>query len=471
MNDAARRENARTLALLTGDSEEEATALLDRAVALTVADEVPAQAVAEHTARILGRTVTTVVPVEAVTGGRFDAEIVIGNRSPQLGLSATVYVTWQSGIIRISREGGGCSGGTGHGISDVIAACYACALTLKAMLGVQLKVPVSSVVEIDLRAWLAEDLALLDRETAIGETVLAGAGAVGNGFAYSLRQFKVRGILHVADDDLVSDGNLQRCICFAQTDIDTPKPACLCRALADSNPELDCVPHNGCRVQDLPIRSNGPWLKRMVVGVDSRRARRKLQDELPGEVFDASTTRAEEIVFHFQKQPSELACLGCIYHENQDEEAHERHVADLLGVTIADVRESRISTPAAAAIYLKNPQLEHATLIGMPYDTLFKQLCATGKLAGTASRQVLTPFAFVSVLAGAVLALEFIRRIHRGHGDLFNDWRISPWCQPNLRRRRVQARVRTCTCCADPAMREVIGSLWGSAHASIRSSG
>jgi hypothetical protein len=52
---------------------------------------------------------------------------------------------------------------------------------------------------------------------------------------------------------------------------------------------------------------------------------------------------------------------------------------------------------------------------GLAYGTL------CGKLMAPEGRQVLTPFAFAAVLAGAILALRFFRRVERGgHGGLYN---------------------------------------------------
>lgn len=54
------------------------------------------------------------------------------------------------------------------------------------------------------------------------------------------------------------------------------------------------------RLQDVPAKQGGgAWLKRLIVGVDSPRARRNLQTEVPGEVYDASTTGISEVVVHF----------------------------------------------------------------------------------------------------------------------------------------------------------------------------
>jgi hypothetical protein len=39
---------------------------------------------------------------------------------------------------------------------------------------------------------------------------MAGAGAIGNGFLWAARHVDIRGTLHIADDDRVSSGNLNR---------------------------------------------------------------------------------------------------------------------------------------------------------------------------------------------------------------------------------------------------------------------
>jgi len=76
-------------------------------------------------------------------------------------------------------------------------------------------------------------------------------------------------------------------------------------------------------------------------------------------------------------------------------------------------------------------------------------------------RQVLTPFAFVSVLAGAMLALEFFRRVQRGgHGDLYNGWRLNPWTNPFARAQRRLERRPDCHFCGEPVLRNLIEEMW-----------
>jgi hypothetical protein len=295
----------------------------------------------------------------------------------------------------------------------------------------------------------------------MGTLYLAGAGAVGNGFVWALATLDVRGEMRVVDPKDVSLGNLSRCLWFEVEDVGQPKAARLVARAAASLPGLKLVQRVGS-VQTLPERDSGPWLERLVVGVDSRRARRRLQEELPREVFDASTTGIEEVVVHFNSAREAGACLSCIYHEDAAEAAHEQHVASMLGVEVADVREHYVSQDAAHRIVSRHPHLAHGTVVRLAYDTLFKTMCATGQLGVDEARTVLAPLSFVSVLAGAYLALEVVCRTSAGAIVApFNYWRVSPWTSPVFALRTVRSPRAGCETCGSDVIRATVQSLWG----------
>jgi len=75
---------------------------------------------------------------------------------------------------------------------------------------------------------------------------------------------------------------------------------------------------------------------------------------------------------------------------------------------------------------------------------------------------VLAPFSFVSVLAGAYLAIEVVRRCSLGgRADNYNYWRASPWHSPNLALRQQRLRIEDCECCGNETLRAVNRQLWG----------
>ena len=91
---------------------------------------------------------------------------------------------------------------------------------------------------------------------------------------------------------VIKDSILPRCLWFDEHDIDESKSQVLVRKAQPSFRELQLVPWIGT-VSELRVRLPAAKIERLIVGVDSRRARRRLQSELPREVYDASTTGIE----------------------------------------------------------------------------------------------------------------------------------------------------------------------------------
>jgi len=89
-------------------------------------------------------------------------------------------------------------------------------------------------------------------------------------------------------------------------------------------------------------------------------------------------------------------------------------------------------------------------------------MCATGQLGVDEARTVLAPLAFVSVLAGAYLALEFVCRT--GSTEIvppFNYWRASPWTSPVFDLRVIRSPRAGCETCGNEVIRATVRSLWG----------
>ena len=455
----AQRENATALASALGLSLSDASEALDLKIGIAVepGDTTAAQ-IGYEISQLLRRTVRRVtlsVPHKEVA-----TELVVGSATPTTN-AKKLYLTILPDHAKISQNQ--------HDtqvcaptlpILILLIACYASAATLSRALDRALPFAPPDPFILDFRQLGIEwnsVMAPVDLE----HTFIAGAGAIGNGFLWAARHLNFRGQLSIADDDVVSSGNLNRQIWFQTVDIDLPKVDRIVARAQEHFPQLKLIP-NRCRLQDMPDKSDGPWLRRLIVAVDSRRARRELQSELPGEVFDSSTTDVREIVVHHNLQPTELACLSCIYEADEEELTREKHIAQHLGVSVEDVRTDRISKSAAERIVLMHTQLRAANLIGIAYDTLFKTLCAEGQLQTPEGKRVIAPFAFVSVLAGTLLALEVVRRLGPGcHSQDFNYWRLSPWHPVDHRRRITRHKQADCVFCGDPILKRVNLDIWG----------
>ncbi len=340
-----------------------------------------------------------------------------------------------------------------------LMSCYIGGAVIKAIVGKNIGVMSDDEICID-PSTLIESAEIFEKEIDLGEAYLAGAGAIGNAFLYALKFFKVKGLLHITDPDLVSAGNLNRCLFFKEADIGNRKAEVLAAYAQPLFPHLKlnalCIELS----KTAAAKAGGAWLKKLIVAVDSKRARRNFQSEIPGEVFDASTTGISEVITHYNKQPlSGKACMGCIYYKDVEEQAHEKHIAELLGVSLAQVNQLSVDVKSEIDIKKKYPTLKQS-LIGFSYDTLFKQLCGEGQLKTEADKQVLAPLAFVSALAGALLALTLAQNI-LGNCS-YNYWRLSPWNNPNYRLQQVLEKNLHCEFCNREVFQKAAVELWPS---------
>jgi molybdopterin/thiamine biosynthesis adenylyltransferase len=457
-----RSENARTLASLLKLDAAEAAQLLEITIAITCLEsDEQGWGLATTLRHLLERTVAG-ADVNASTSAPA-LEIVIGAATPRFPAKLQLNVT--STEIQI---GTGCKQTPvwqdSPGIVLLVAAAYAAGMALKTALGNRLPVGGPSAeqgLRISLNDVLGVDRAWMEVPIELSDTYLAGAGAVGNGFLFALQYFPISGSLVIVDPDDVSDGNLNRCVFFKEADVGRSKALRLTDIAQPNFPKLKLIPEVTTLQALGKQKSDADWLKRLIVGVDSRRTRRKLQGEIPGEVFDASTTGVIEGVLHHHEQPTETACLACIYHETVDELARERHIAEVLGVDLEDVKQHHVSWDAAQRIHARYSDIPIDRIQGQAYDSLFKALCSEQKLLGPDNRQVLAPFAFVSVLTGAYLAIEFVRRLALGReAHAFNYWRFSPWAPPVPELKQVRSRNSNCEFCKEKVLLKTARDLW-----------
>jgi hypothetical protein len=64
---------------------------------------------------------------------------------------------------------------------------------------------------------------------------------------------------------------------------------------------------------------------------------------------------------------------------------------------------------AALRIAATHPNIDPEVIVGMAFDSLFRQLCGQQALATPEDRQVFSSFAFVSAWAGVLMAVELLR--------------------------------------------------------------
>jgi hypothetical protein len=134
----------------------------------------------------------------------------------------------------------------------------------------------------------------------------------------------------------------------------------------------------------------------------SRPARRSVQADMPLEIFDASITDVTAVVAHHHRQPTEYACLSCIYPHIPEEDARERDIAELLGLTLHQHKRRIVDVDTAVELS-RNFGEPADTFLGKSMDRLARARCGSAPVTTAGGRQALAPFAFVSSLTGCLM--------------------------------------------------------------------
>lgn len=455
-------ENSRTLASILGVPEDAASERLRASIQVTWddRDQIGMQ-VGEFVVALLERTFES-VGATSVPISDSSIEVLINNATPQLpGLERRLYCNADSNHFYCGQDSRDIPVGSGNlpPVLCLMVACFVAAQAAHHSLRLPAGRCLDSGVEFSFTQWPGVPLSTWMKETHLGRLQIAGAGAVGNAFLYALQYLPVTANGHIVDPKKVTGGILNRCLLFKESDVGQPKASVLAKQIKETQPGLKL---EGLEMTIQEARAVVGEFDCIVSGVDSRRARRSLQLEAPREVFDASTTGIEEIVFHHNLFHLAGACMGCIYSETSAERTFAQHVAEVLNVSEDEVAEGFINQVTAEKICRKYQDISPATIIGTAYDSLFRNLCAAGNLVTPEQKQVLAPFAFISQLAGTVLAIEFfLRRQSPDRAESFNYWRIDPWrgLVPELQQNRGQ--TASCAICRQSNYQRLLQKLWG----------
>jgi molybdopterin/thiamine biosynthesis adenylyltransferase len=443
----AKEENILTLMGLTGGTEEEAAKRLATRVAITVGDGVGSSLLGRDVSDLLGRSLS----VEAAANYP-DIEVALG-ASFRTTAPARIHVELGPDGLTIShRNAVGRVDDRVPGLFRKIAACYVAGNVIaRAIGGNQFALlPDPFVVLFSTYGVTAQNLL---RRIKLDDAVLVGAGGVGNGLMWGLQELDLEGRLTIVDPKKISAGNLNRCLFFREEDIGEDKATLL--ASRTTRPGLEVDGFVGSFAELRALRGR---VRRVFTTPDSREARRSVQGELPLEVLDASTTGSSAVVVHSHRQPTDGACLACIYPHIPLEDHRLTHIAEGLGLNLHEVRRGFVDEQIARKLATLNPNRDPASLIGRAFETIYKEQCGQGILLNAAGQQAVAPLAFVSNLAGALLALELVRYETPPIGSRSNYLTLDPWRPPTLRARRDRARRRECTYCGGEgrsAFREV----------------
>lgn len=447
----AAQQNAMMLASLIGVDEAKAGERLARTVLITAPPGGKSEWAVEI-GELLGRTVSVLFEqAEAAP----DVELLIADAVPR-SKATRVYADVGSAGATASLQPVSKLSGRPHRLHAAAAACAVTAAVVHTVIDADSLPHVRLPMRLDY-SQLGIPSGIIGRPLDIGQAVMAGAGAVAHAFLWAARHLDIRGELTIVDPKTAQAGILNRCLYLQPDDVGRDKATVLAERAQPAFPGLRLHPHVGDFKSFVKPLPHPP--ETVFVTVDSRHVRRSIQEDAPRRIVDASTTDASGVVVHSNLLPTENACLACVYRHVPEEHARERSIAEGLGVDLADVRSGLITPEIAQRITGTHTAISAEGIVGLAFDSLFRQLCSEQALATPGGRQVLAPFAFVSAWAGVLQAIEMLRSF-AGVTET-NYWQVDPWNTPSARARTLRPRHPDCQFCSNPACEPIIRDLWG----------
>lgn len=264
-----------------------------------------------------------------------------------------------------------------------------------------------------------------DSWNLVGDAVLVGLGAIGNGAVWALGRAPLTGRLHIIDPESLELGNLQRYVLSERRDEGKAKVD-LVRAHFQGS--LKPVPHEMRWAQF--VSEYGYRWPFALAALDTAADRRSVQAALPEWVANAWTQPGDLGISTHGRFDGTGACLSCLYLPTKQVPNEDELVANALGVPhlLTEVRTllhtgagvSRQLLEAVAAGH-QRPLDDVLMYEGRSVRQLYVEgVCGGGIIplgtAGMPRQELHVPLAHQSALAGVLLAAALVRRAVDG-GD------------------------------------------------------
>lgn len=246
----------------------------------------------------------------------------------------------------------------------------------------------------------------------LGEVVLVGAGAIGNGALWALGRTGASGRIHIVDHEQVDLSNLQRYVLASRTDEGAVKADLGARNVPEA---LQPDPH--AHTWAGFVAGAGYNWPRVLVALDSATDRRAVQATLPKWIANAWTQPGDlGLSIHPALQAG--ACLACLYLPSGQVPSEDALIAQALGVPdrLMQIRQLLYSGAGAppdlldaAAKALDVPLDRLLSFEGRPLRNLYTEGVCGGAVipldrVNSPIQETHVPLAHQSALAGILLA-------------------------------------------------------------------
>jgi hypothetical protein len=255
----------------------------------------------------------------------------------------------------------------------------------------------------------------------LGQTPLAGVGAIGNGVVWALaRTPRLSGELHLVDPEQLELSNLQRYLLATQQDVDRVKVEVARQTLLAGPCHLVVSPFVGTWADYVQGRGHCA-MDRVVTALDSAADRIGVQASLPGRILNA-WTQAGDLGVSRHDFLGEEACLACFYLPRGTVQNEDELIAQALGLpldapVLLELREMLVNGRPVGEAFVRETaarlRVSAETLLRFGVEPLrqfyAKAVCGGHLLQLESGRPVVeAPLAFQSAMAGVMLAADLV---------------------------------------------------------------
>lgn len=253
----------------------------------------------------------------------------------------------------------------------------------------------------------------LPNEIRAPDTLLVGAGAIGNGIALLYSQLPFRGRLHVVDKQDYADENLGTCILLELDGwFGQPKATRLATWLRE-NSNLEVTGEKNL----IETAKSGPEVSGLAIdlvlnGLDDVEARREAQGLWPAVIIDGGINEIGAAVVQHRLDQKQLACLYCWF-EPQKIDARLLQ-SQLTGLNVASLNDtSRLLTEEdiAQAAEDKRDSLRKHRREGKTLCSIISEAVLDSKLGVKVQEGFKPSVPFVATAAAAMVMAEAVKAL------------------------------------------------------------
>lgn len=278
----------------------------------------------------------------------------------------------------------------------------------------------------------------------LGDVLVVGGGAIGNGISYLLLQLPMQGNVDIVDAQAFQPENLGTCILTGPDDVGTAKAETLAALLRANNISAKGYRSDFASFSELFGQALS-YPKVILNGLDNIEARHQVQDVWPDLIIDGAIGDfgCQVSVHPWDK---DIACLRCLF-QVEPAEAAEKVASRATGLTVARARHADdLLTEDDVTLASHDKQVWLRERIGRKICSIVQEAVAQ-ELSIKEQRTGFRPSVpFVATLSASMVVGEFVKYQMGSMSSLAPRYQLDVLRGPERGLDVPQERRRSCLC-------------------------